>query len=112
MPLGQNSAQRPTHSDARPSPWPRHSGARGPLAEPAHGLHVTAWWRWGKVGRSSIHGGGVTHQASGWRWQLTRASCRWEGWKNQTTATFSDEVGAPVTGDVLRRGGKEEEAQA
>jgi hypothetical protein len=36
--MGQNSAQRPTHSDAQPSPWPQHSGAHGPLAELAHGL--------------------------------------------------------------------------
>jgi hypothetical protein len=37
--MGQNSAQRPTHSDAWPILWPRYSGARGPLAEPTHGLH-------------------------------------------------------------------------
>jgi hypothetical protein len=37
-PMGRNSAQRLTHSDAWPSLWPRHSGARGPLAESAHDL--------------------------------------------------------------------------
>jgi hypothetical protein len=36
--MGRNSAQRPTHSGARPSLWPRHSGAHGPLAELGHGL--------------------------------------------------------------------------
>jgi hypothetical protein len=36
--MGQNSAQRPTHSDVWPILWPRYSGARGPLAEPTHGL--------------------------------------------------------------------------
>jgi hypothetical protein len=30
--------------------------------------------------------------------------------KTRTVAAFSDEVGAPVVGGVLRRGGKEEEA--
>jgi hypothetical protein len=46
-PMDQNSAQRPTHSDARPSPWPQQSGARGPLAEERS---VTGWW--GGVARS------------------------------------------------------------
>jgi hypothetical protein len=59
----------------------------------------------------SIHGGEVTRQASGWRRQLTRTSCQREGWKTGTAATFSDEVGAPVAGGILRRGGEEEEAQ-
>jgi hypothetical protein len=79
MPLGRNSAQRPMHTDTRPSPWPRHSGARGPLpARPArwHGARRVSTHRSGhhflgvrrgvasggatvvKVGRSSIHGGG------------------------------------------------------
>jgi hypothetical protein len=34
-----------------------------------------------------------------------------KGGKNGTAAAFSDEVGAPVAGGVLCRGGKEEEAQ-
>jgi hypothetical protein len=59
----------------------------------------------------SIHGGVVTRQASGWRQQLTRTSCRREGWKTGTAAAFFDEVGAPVTGGILRLGGEEEEAQ-
>jgi hypothetical protein len=32
--------------------------------------------------------------------------------KTGTAAAFSDEVGAPVAGGVLHRGGEEEEAQA
>jgi hypothetical protein len=32
--------------------------------------------------------------------------------ENRTAAAFSDEVGAPVAGGVLHRGGKEEEAHA
>jgi hypothetical protein len=51
------------------------------------------WWRWSKGRRSSIHGGEPTRRASGWRRQLTVASCRREGWKNQDG------------GGVLRRGG-------
>jgi hypothetical protein len=35
-----------------------------------------------------------------------------KGRKTRMAAAFSDEVGAPVAGGVLRRGGKEEEAQA
>jgi hypothetical protein len=35
-----------------------------------------------------------------------------KGGKNGIVAAFSDEVGAPVAGGVLCRGGKEEEAQA
>jgi hypothetical protein len=63
--MGRNSAQRTTHSDAWPSLWPRHSSARGLVAEPAHSLcglpagtaRVVAWsaaalpWlRWGSWG--------------------------------------------------------------
>jgi hypothetical protein len=35
-----------------------------------------------------------------------------KGGKTGTAAAFSDEVGAPVAGGVLSRGGEEEEAQA
>jgi hypothetical protein len=35
-----------------------------------------------------------------------------KGGKTGTAAAFSDELGAPVVGVVLRRGGKEEGAQA
>jgi hypothetical protein len=37
MPLGWNLAQRPTHSNARPSPWPRHSCAHGGRWRRYHG---------------------------------------------------------------------------
>jgi hypothetical protein len=34
--MDRNLAQRPTHNDVQPILWLRHSGARGPLVEPAH----------------------------------------------------------------------------
>jgi hypothetical protein len=54
---------------------------------------VLPWRRWSKERRSSTHGGEATRRASGWRRQLTEASCRWEGWKNRDG------------GGVLQRGG-------
>jgi hypothetical protein len=51
------------------------------------------WRRWSKGRHSSIHGREATRRASGWRRQLTGASCLREGWKNRDD------------GGVLRRGG-------
>jgi hypothetical protein len=80
--------------------------------------------------RRGVAGGGVTMAEVGQVWALKHP--RWRGhppgkWvevtaqpsflstgggKNRTAAAFSDEVGAPVAGGVLHRGGKEEEAHA
>jgi hypothetical protein len=77
--------------------------------------HVTAWpavglsWqRWNKGRCSSIHGIEATRQASGWRRQLTRASRRWEGWKNRDgDGVFrrgggSDRIPVSAIGEVVR----------
>jgi hypothetical protein len=137
--MGRNSAQRPTHSDVRPNPWPRHRGARGPLAEPAHGLRglpagtvcgvqartgavtalrarLVAWlavalpWL-GYGARASTAKGSPIGQvdASGSSPELLADR---KGGKTGTATTFSDEVGAPVASVVLRWGAKEEGAQA
>jgi hypothetical protein len=93
--IGPNLAGPLGHSSAWPSLWPRHSGARGPLAELFHDLcglptgttcgararnevvtalrvPVAAWLaaalprlRWGEVEHSSIKGGGATRRTRG-----------------------------------------------
>jgi hypothetical protein len=137
--MGRNSTQRPTHSDAWASPWPRHGGAHGPQAEPAHGMcgpsagtardaqvrteAVTAlrarvmarsatalpWLRWGAQA-STVEGSPAGQvDASGSSPELLDNG---KGKKTETAAAFSDDVGAPVACVVLRWGGKEEGAQA
>jgi hypothetical protein len=66
---------------------------RTPERSPLSGRASQRGRRWSKGRRSSIHGREATRWASGWRRQLTGASCRREGWKNQDD------------GGVLRRGG-------
>jgi hypothetical protein len=65
MPLGQNSAQRPMHSDAWPSLWPRYNGAHGPLAEAAHGMHGPPAAPARVAHRSGHHSPGARHGVAG-----------------------------------------------
>jgi hypothetical protein len=59
------------------------------------------------VRRSSIHGEEVGGGGSS-----PELLADGKDGKTRTAAVFSDEVGSPMTGGVLHRGGKEEEAQA
>jgi hypothetical protein len=68
-----------------------HVTARPPAALP--------WRRWSKRRRLSIHGGEPTRRASGWRRQLTVASCRREGWRGRGSS------GSSVPGEKGGKGG-------
>jgi hypothetical protein len=133
--MGRNSAQRPTHNDVQPILWLRHSGARGPLVEPAHVLrglpagtergararteafttlraHVAAWpaaalpWLSGALEHPRWRG----HLPDKWVKAAAHPSFlpTGRGEKTGTAVAFSNEVGAPVAGVVLHQGGKEE----
>jgi hypothetical protein len=117
MPLGWNSAQWPTHSDAWPSPSPHHSGARGPLAELTHGLHGTRRVSTHRSGhcspgaRRGVAGDGATvaEVGQGWAlkhpWRRGHPSGKWVEVAAHPSFLPTGTVEKPDGGGVLRRGG-------